>query len=809
MRWLATSLILCGIHLAGARDVATLFDEALSDPAPDWTVTYKTFGAQELSLYGFQPDPSAKPRRAAIIWIHGGGWQGGNPTQLFPHCAYFAKLGFLSISVQYRLALGGNTLFDCVEDARDAYYWVWQNADELGIDRERIIVGGESAGGHLAASIGYIDDPRTSGIPEAAPAPAATLLVNPITDLTTISWAMTKPGIAGDTTLAESISPLYHVDANDPPALLLHGDADTVVLPGQSTDFADALHQLGKPAQLRLWEGKTHAFFLYLPEFNLEDKPIIHWSLLEIEAFLQARKLNRYPEIHGHFSPVHLFAGNDGFRSFSELIEAGGQLYGSTYKGGPDDAGTVFRFDPATLAFTTLHAFDGIDGREVFNGLATDGTALYGVAKFGGFDDRGTLFKMDLDGGNFQVLHEFSLAAGTGWAPHSAPVLIDDALYGTTYHGGSSGYGGAIYKFPLPAGPIELIHSFTTETGRHPTGQLLLAGDWLYGTASDFFEHGSGNYGSLYRIHRTDHTFELLHRFNGTSESGHPYDDLYWNGNDKFFGTVFGQVFEASGKGAIFAYTLSTGNLEIIHDFAANPGTGSKPNGALVSIDASGTLYGVAHGSNGAGGDTGTLFSIREDGSDFTVFHLFTSGLSGNTPMRSLIHHRGAFYGISVFGGLTTDTTDPETGPGFIFRYVPAPALSAPRQAFVDWLRQYDLAVNQDPDEDAEGDGWSLVEEFAFDGRPLEADTGPVFQLSVEAGFGPVARFPRVASVMEGAILPRSGTDLHNWSPDSLHSATWTDPDPGEPAFSTAEFSWPADVIGAGPFFLKFETVLP
>ncbi|HSH08989.1 MAG TPA: alpha/beta hydrolase fold domain-containing protein, partial [Oceanipulchritudo sp.] len=385
-----------------------LFDEALAEHIPDQVVEYKTVGETGLNLHIFHPEDPSDIRHAAILWLHGGGWKAGNAEQLFPHAAYYAKLGYVGISADYRLAGNGQTIFDCIEDVRDAYYWIYQNAASLGIDPQRIIVGGESAGGHLAGCIGYIADDRLTGIPDPQPYPAACILVNPIVDMTSISWAMTVPGLApGEIALAESISPLFHVDPLDPPALLLHGLADTVVPPAQSTDFATALQSVGQVAKLRLWEGKGHAFFLYLPEYSLIDKPVIQLSLLQTEAFLQAEGLNGFPVVDGHFAPVHLFAGPDGFRSFSELVSAGGLLYGSTYAGGADNAGTLFMYDPATHAHTVLREFAGPDGREVFNGLAIVGDVIFGVGKFGGDFNRGTLFSVSTDGTGFQVLHYF------------------------------------------------------------------------------------------------------------------------------------------------------------------------------------------------------------------------------------------------------------------------------------------------------------------------------------------------------------------------------------------------------------------
>ncbi|MGC9450024.1 MAG: choice-of-anchor tandem repeat GloVer-containing protein [Oceanipulchritudo sp.] len=787
-QWVSRILLPVGLTMtwpviASARDVVSLFDAAIADSIPSESVAYKTVGERDLALHLFDPAHGAPPRDAAILWYHGGGWTGGEPYFMFRQAKYFALLGFTCAVAEYRLAgEDGATIFDCVADARDAFYWVHSNAAELGIDPGKIVVAGESAGGHLAACVGTIPDGRGAGIPVPQPWPAGCVLVNPIVDLTTISWAMTKPGLTPeDVALAESISPLYFAGPDSSPALLLHGAADSVVPPQQSVDYAEALHAEGVPANLRLWPEKEHAFFLYLPEIfpNLNDKPVIQLSLLEIEAFLQAEGLNGYPVVHGHFSPVHLFAGDDGWSSFSELFELDGLLCGSTYKGGVNDAGTLFSMDPATRAFRLLHSFDFTDGNEPFNGMTTDGTRLYGACKFGGDFGEGTLFNINRDGTGFQVLHHFGENDQSGFYPHAGPVLVEGTLYGTTYHGGSTVWGGTLYRYPLPSGPFEVIHSFTEATGRHPTGQLTPVGDWLYGTTSDFFEEAGGNFGTLFRYSLTSGQFELLHAFDGSSEGGHPYDALLYDGVDTLYGTTFGQPGNPLSMGTLFAYSISADTLTVLHDFGSNPGTGSKPNSSLITIDSSGFLYGHSHGSNDPAGETGTLFRIRTDGSEFTLLHRFTGGLAGNTPMRGLAYANGAFYGVTAFGGLTTNVDDPETGGGFIFRYAPVEPATAARSAYVGWMAGHGLLVNQSFANNADADGWSLIEEFAFDGSPFSADSHPVTELSLQDPHSLRLRIPRIRSVITPGLGLQGSHTLAEWVPAAGFSLQTRDLEPG------------------------------
>lgn len=812
MRSASLSLMGLGFGLllacpAQARDVVGLFEEALEMSGPSRSLVYKTVDGKELSAHIHDPESPLSSPAPAILWFHGGGWEAGDPELLHPHSAYFADLGFVSLVVEYRLAGGETTIFDCVEDARDAFYWMVANAGSLGLDAEKIIVAGESAGGHLAACVGIVPDSRGSGIPDPQPRPRGLVLLNPVTDLTAIDWAMQKPGLRpDDPEAARSISPLHHLDVADPPVLLLHGKADSVVPSSQSSDLAVGLHALGVPAKLRLWENTGHAFFLHQEGTTEEDSRIIHQSLLEIEAFLQYLGVNGYPAVDGHFAPVHLFAGADGFRSFSELVPLGEWLYGTTYQGGVNGHGLLFRFHPGTLDYEVLHEFADTDGREPFNGLAVDGATLYGVCKFGGTAGQGTLWSIESDGSGFEILHHFDQNT-SGFYPHAAPVLLDGKLYGGTYHGGTSLYAGILYQFSLPAGPMEVIHNFEREIGRHPTGELTPIGDWLYGTASDLFQHEGGYHGSLYRIHSESHAFELLHAFNGTTDGGHPYDALYYDGNDRLYGTAFGKAFDPTSKGTLYSYSISNDTFTVIHDFGDNPGTGSKPNGSFIRIGDDEMLYAVAHGSNGEKGELGTLFRVSPDGSRFDVLHVFTSGLAGNIPMRSLVYHEGAFYGISVFGGLTTDTSNPETGGGFIFRYLPRPPGSAGRQEYIDWLSGHVIPLNSDMETDSDCDSLSLIEEFVFGYHPLSPDGGAPLSLHLSETKTPTLSFARVRSSARELLVPLKSPDLRSWvSADGYELRTSPS---GEAGFVSLEMDWTDEPVASSPIFMRVQLRSP
>lgn len=106
---------------------------------------------------------------------------------------------------------------------------------------------------------------------------------------------------------------------------------------------------------------------------------------------------------------IHHFNGAEGASTYATLTEGtDGNLYGTTYEGGMNDAGTVFKVGKDGTGFTVLHHFNGTDGLNPWGGVmeGSDGT-LYGTTELGGAQDFGTLFKINTDGSGFEVLREF------------------------------------------------------------------------------------------------------------------------------------------------------------------------------------------------------------------------------------------------------------------------------------------------------------------------------------------------------------------------------------------------------------------
>ncbi|MBD0400262.1 alpha/beta hydrolase [Flammeovirga sp. EKP202] len=127
---------------------------------------YKSTPNRDLALFVDYPsDWKKSDQRVAIIWYYGGAWSSGNILHFKPQAEYFTQRGIVNIRVDYRVVQrdgisdGGYT---SAQDAKTALRWVKRNAKLLGVDPDKIIVGGGSAGGHLALAtqLKSVDDPN-------------------------------------------------------------------------------------------------------------------------------------------------------------------------------------------------------------------------------------------------------------------------------------------------------------------------------------------------------------------------------------------------------------------------------------------------------------------------------------------------------------------------------------------------------------------------------------------------------------------------------------------------------------------------
>jgi acetyl esterase len=126
---------------------------------------YKKTPTRDLELYvDFPKDWKASDQRPAIVWFFGGAWNTGTPFAFKPQSDYFARRGLVSICVDYRIRTVDGIHTDGFIsgwDAKTAIRWVRKNASSLGINPNKIIAGGGSAGGHLAIAtqIPKLNDP--------------------------------------------------------------------------------------------------------------------------------------------------------------------------------------------------------------------------------------------------------------------------------------------------------------------------------------------------------------------------------------------------------------------------------------------------------------------------------------------------------------------------------------------------------------------------------------------------------------------------------------------------------------------------
>lgn len=227
-------------------------------------VVFGTGGGRELRCDVYEP-PAAVKNGIGILLIHGGGWSQGDRSQLKGYGVLLGRRGYTCIASEYRLT--GEALWPAqIEDVKCAIRYVRANAAQFGIDPDRLVISGNSAGGHLslmAGGAGGVDGFEGSGgHADTSSNVAAVISFYPPTGLERRSWGG-LPALFGkgapEATL-RGASPLTYATSSFPPTLLIHGNKDEVVPEAEATRMYEALNAAGVPVELHMFAGQPHGF---------------------------------------------------------------------------------------------------------------------------------------------------------------------------------------------------------------------------------------------------------------------------------------------------------------------------------------------------------------------------------------------------------------------------------------------------------------------------------------------------------------------------------------------------------------------
>lgn len=305
----------------------------------------------------------------------------------------------------------------------------------------------------------------------------------------------------------------------------------------------------------------------------------------------------------GPIVQLHSFGCVDGTNPSGALTQgADGNFYGTTERGGSLDQGTIFKITPAGV-LTTLHTFGGSAGDGTFPlaklTLGSDG-AFYGTTYTGGVNDQGTVFRLS-PAGALTILHSFNVSDGQG-VEGDLLQGTDGNFYGLTTYGGSAD-GGTIFKIS-PTGVFEVLYSLGSGSGdgTHPAyGGLRQASNGnLYGTTQ---QGGAYGLGTVFTVTQSG-SYTTLYSFGQPGTFGNsPTTALTLGADGNFYGTTTGTIFKITPAGV----------LTTVFDFSVDTsyGAASNPSAALL-LASDGNFYGttIYGGKNGRG----TVFRFKPTG---------------------------------------------------------------------------------------------------------------------------------------------------------------------------------------------------
>jgi acetyl esterase/lipase len=226
---------------------------------------FGTTGTRDLCCDVYSP-PKKTKKMPAILLLHGGGWMGGDKSQLKAYAIQLARYGFVCVCSEYRLI--GEAIWPAqIYDAKAAVRWMRASADELGIDSNKICVSGNSAGGHLALVLGGSSKVKElegeGGHPNVSSEVSAVSAIYAPGEIKIEHSPMLIGALLGEGAGEKEelqASPATYINADYPPTILVHGSRDELVPHESSWRLYHIMEEYKVPAELHLYQGLAHAF---------------------------------------------------------------------------------------------------------------------------------------------------------------------------------------------------------------------------------------------------------------------------------------------------------------------------------------------------------------------------------------------------------------------------------------------------------------------------------------------------------------------------------------------------------------------
>jgi acetyl esterase/lipase len=258
-------------------------------------VVFGTGGGRELRCDIYTP-PAAPQNAPAVLLVHGGGWSGGDRSQLRGYGILLGRQGFVCVASEYRLS--GEAPWPAqIHDVKAALRWMRANHRRLGIDPDRISISGNSAGGHLVLIAGgtanvaaFEGEGGNAGVDTSV---AAVLSFYPPTDFGSpekLSGAVAE--LMGAHPSAEAVrdaSPVTWAKRDFPPTAFFHGTKDELVAVNDSLKMYKRLIEAGASAELHIYADEPHAF---------DSAPLLGRQCADIMSlFLKRYVVDRAPKV--------------------------------------------------------------------------------------------------------------------------------------------------------------------------------------------------------------------------------------------------------------------------------------------------------------------------------------------------------------------------------------------------------------------------------------------------------------------------------------------------------------------------------